>query len=222
MPRSFNKLARGYAPLYLGGLLISVLAVLIGWRLLMLGSDAQRQSEQAPSAAPGPENSPGPATELEITEVFRFKQEYQTGPNSSGLRFHFTAREAGYLYIVAPVSGQSTVLLTNHPPVEMGVRTNRLKAGEDYAFPARDWLQLSEPTAKFEFIYSRRLLDGAAFLSSRKVRALTKEELAFLDRLRNGSPRSSQEEMRDGGVIKALPSANSSTVVAVTVDRKRK
>ena len=52
-------------------------------------------------------------------------------------KFHFSPSENGYLYIIGPGEKNApTTFLTAKPARRFGVKTNEVKSGQDFAFPA--------------------------------------------------------------------------------------
>jgi hypothetical protein len=211
--RLFTWLADRRKLIYVGMLLFASLIAFVVWWALQSGVVLQPTATEEPTSAPT------------LAEVLRFELEFERGEGKDGFRLHFTPREDGYLYIVAPDKLRRKItLLTDRPPVEMGLKSNRLQAGKDFSFPAGDWLRLSEPTADFELIFSPTPLKGSGFLSANAVRVLTRDELNFLDQLRRQSSTWSPkvEVLPNGGVITASETANTPIVVSMTVQRKER
>lgn len=201
-------------------------AVLIGWLATRdwgspnenatneaAGKDAMKAADAA-TPTPRPTAAPTPA----LTEVLRYEQEFKPGAGSREFRFRFTPRQDGYLYLIAPDENKKQVtLLTNRPPPEMGVTTNRVQAGQAFVFPQgrEGWLQLggNESSSKLTLIFSRAPMKQSDFFSARQVRLLTAPELRKLDEMRRQFGRPS-----DGGVI--TTAVNATVVAEITARQK--
>jgi serine/threonine-protein kinase len=104
-------------------------------------------------------------------------------------RFHFSPSESGYLYIIGP--GEDNVpltFLTSKPARDFGVRSNEVKSGQDFVFPADtrtkyNWLNLDETpgTDEFTIIFSGTPLTTPAFLDEEALRALNESDLSELN-----------------------------------------
>ncbi len=104
-------------------------------------------------------------------------------------KFHFTPRESGYLYIVAPgAQNNPSTFLTSQPDKEAGVTSNLAKAGSDFGFPAHpdSWLGITEGESKMDFtlIFSSTPLSAPGFLDAPARHKLSGEEQHELTRLR--------------------------------------
>ena len=107
-----------------------------------------------------------------------------TMPSGEKFKFHFSPSENGYLYIIGPGSKNApTTFLTAKPAAAYGVKTNEVKSGQDFAFPAdtgkaENWLNLDETagTDEFTVIFSSVALSHPDFLSSPALHELTSDE----------------------------------------------
>jgi hypothetical protein len=107
-------------------------------------------------------------------------------------KFHFSPSENGYLYIIGPaLKNAPTTFLTNKPLEMFGVKSNEVKSGLDFVFPAEtkkdtNWLKLDENagTDEFTIIFSAKPLESPAFLNSPALNELTSDEKKQLDLLR--------------------------------------
>jgi serine/threonine-protein kinase len=107
-------------------------------------------------------------------------------------KFHFSPSENGYLYIIGPGNKNvPTTFLTAKPAADFGVKTNEVKSGQDFAFPAEtskstNWLNLDKTagTDEFTMIFSTKPLDAPDFLSSPALHELTQDEQKQLDAVR--------------------------------------
>lgn len=110
-------------------------------------------------------------------------------------KFHFSPSENGYLYIIGPGNKNApTTFLTAKPASDFGVKTNEVKSGQDFAFPAEtgksaNWLNLDKTagTDEFTMIFSTKPLDGPDFLNSPAGHELTQDEQKQLDTVREQS-----------------------------------
>jgi serine/threonine-protein kinase len=95
-----------------------------------------------------------------------------------GLKFHFKAATNGYLYIVGPgETGKLTTFLTAQPPVaDSGNKSNRVVTGQDFVFPATDWLALSQPKETYTVIFSPTALPAPRFLTEEALKAVDAAE----------------------------------------------
>jgi len=90
-------------------------------------------------------------------------------------KFHFSPSENGYLYIIGPGDRNApTTFLTAKPASQFGVRSNEVKSGQDFAFPADthkdwSWMNLDENpgTDEFTIIFSGTPLTTPAFLTTK-------------------------------------------------------
>jgi len=110
-------------------------------------------------------------------------------------KFHFSPSDSGYLYIIGPGNKNApTTFLTAKPLADFGVKTNEVKSGVDFAFPAEtdkstNWLNLDKTpgTDEFTIIFSTKPLDQISFLSSKAGHELNQDEQKQLDTLREQS-----------------------------------
>jgi serine/threonine-protein kinase len=107
-------------------------------------------------------------------------------------KFHFSPSDNGYLYIIGPGEKNApTAFLTAKPATQYGVKTNEVKSGQDFSFPAdtsktANWLNLDETAGADEYtmIFSPKLLDRPAFLNGAALHELNVEEQKELDAFR--------------------------------------
>jgi hypothetical protein len=110
---------------------------------------------------------------------------------ASGQQFklHFSPSESGYLYIIGPGDANApTTFLTAKPATEFGVRSNEVKSGQDFVFPAdtakkENWMNLDQTagTDEFTIIFSGTPLTAPAFLEEEALRELSDSEKSELD-----------------------------------------
>ena len=110
-------------------------------------------------------------------------------------KFHFSPSENGYLYIIGPGEKNApTTFLTAKPADAFGAKTNEVKSGENFAFPAEtskstNWLTLDQTagTDEFTIVFSTRALTAPGFLNGPALHQLTQDEQKQLDSFREQS-----------------------------------
>jgi eukaryotic-like serine/threonine-protein kinase len=183
----------------LGG---AVIAGLAGWYYI------SRSGEEQTNTTPNQNNatpSVSPSVTATRTEMMSYWMDFyppigevgtpvrMSGPTlrvRSGQQFQFfiAPRESGYLYIIAP--GERNVLttfLTAQPDPQLQVESNRVEAGETFAFPGGVGLLQLEGTPGteiFTIIFSREPLTSPAFLADASLRRLSPAELRELENFR--------------------------------------
>jgi len=109
-------------------------------------------------------------------------------------KFHFTPRARGYLYIVAPETGNvPATFLTAEPDQVSGVKSNLLVTGIEFSFPAHSENSIgfleSEQKMDFTLFFSPEPIHEPAFLdrpAGHKLNAAEQSELNnFRDQLRD-------------------------------------
>jgi len=132
-------------------------------------------------------------------------------------KFHFSPSENGYLYIIGPGEKNApTAFLTTKPDARFGVKTNEVKSGQDFTFPAEtnkttNWLSLDQTAGidEFTIIFSTKALDNPAFLNSPAPHELTQDEQKQLDTVR--------EQARAHSVAAEIIKTGASPFVSVKV-----
>ncbi|MBO0797330.1 MAG: hypothetical protein J2P31_00765, partial [Blastocatellia bacterium] len=107
----------------------------------------------------------------------------------SKFRFHFKARENGYLYLIALGKDGIQSFLTAKPLAATGVTTNRMEGGKDFRFPdGGQWFEIQPDSDKTPFIviFSPTQLTKPAFLSA-PGRNLNEVEKLELNQLRKNT-----------------------------------
>lgn len=107
-----------------------------------------------------------------------------TMPSGQQFKFHFSPSENGFVYIIGPGDNNvPTTFLTDQPDKEFGVRTNEIRSGEDFSFPAdtssvENWLNLDKTagTDEFTVVFSSVKLTAPAFLNDSALHELTEAE----------------------------------------------
>jgi eukaryotic-like serine/threonine-protein kinase len=108
-------------------------------------------------------------------------------------KFHFSPSESGYLYIIGPGSNNTTTtFLTAKPSAGSGLKTNEVKSGIDFAFPADSigrerWITLDKTpgTDEFTIIFSTAPLSQPGFLAGPAEYYLSSQEEKQLEDMRN-------------------------------------
>ncbi|HEX8176967.1 MAG TPA: protein kinase [Pyrinomonadaceae bacterium] len=123
------------------------------------------------------------ALEVEQTKGGERARVAGTVPLASGqtFKFHFTATEEGYLYIVGPGPGNVPMtFLTSKPVKQSGVKNNEAQADTDYEFPYGDgnWITLDQNpgTEDYTIIFSTEPLESPTFLTQLAGKTLTEGE----------------------------------------------
>jgi hypothetical protein len=106
-------------------------------------------------------------------------------------KFHFSPNENGYLYVIGPGENNAPMtFLTAKPAASLGIKTNEVKSGIDFSFPAdlgknESWLSLDKTPGVDEYtiVFSTTQLAEPAFLSGPALRLLTQEDQQQLESL---------------------------------------
>ena len=114
------------------------------------------------------------------------------------LKLHFTARQRGFLYIVAPDEKDALrAFLTAQPTRSSGVVSNEVIADVDYVFPAGDdnWIGLTAGalTTRFTIVFSPTPLTSPSFLAAPARVRLTPAEREEWEAFQRRLNRASQE-----------------------------
>ncbi len=159
--------------------------------LAPLAQDGREQAKHAGAVAPAPMRG----------EVMRYALELKAAAGASArvtgreplaagqrFKFHFTAREPGYLYLIAlGARNVPTTLLTARPFSAWGVTTNRIEAGADYSFPAGadNWLRTGSygSVNTFTVIFAPAPLTAPGCLAAPANRQLTAADQRELEQL---------------------------------------
>ena len=126
-------------------------------------------------------NSDGELSSIRADDVVQMSSGQQ-------FKFHFSPSQNGFLYVVGPGDGNvPTTFLTAKPASQFGVRSNEVKSGQDFIFPAdtskkESWWNLDENagTDEFTIIFSGSPLTTPAFLDAAALRKLNDSEQAEL------------------------------------------
>ena len=176
-------------------LLLLVIAALAYWRLNPLsGSGAAGTPVGEAAITLSGSLTPAPTSFVEAIR-YHLEVESKTGGAKRGagknlvVKFHFTPRRNGYLYIIAPGErGGRVMFLTARPNPSWGVKDNRLANGTNYSFPPRrdKWIEVASDASfgTYTIIFTPEPLVQPRFLAEDADRALTAAEEGQLDDLR--------------------------------------
>lgn len=144
-------------------------------------------------------NTPAPAavTLVEVaTYYLEIEQENGASTRSTsfeslspgqGYRLHFTPRESGYLYLLAPWENREprTYLTGGKPIANSGVKSNTVEAGKDFVFPVGGWMEVKGNIRipQLTILFSREPLKAPAYLLSPAGRRLADADYQGLRRL---------------------------------------
>jgi hypothetical protein len=191
--------------LVIGGVALVVIAIVIGAIWLQRSNDpdpvpagAQAQNQGSPQTSSDSKAS-SPAAATTKVEVLTYYLEteaddgrttrasgFETFKPDQKYKLHFTPRESGYLYIVAPgTSLDPTTYLTARPIAATGVSTNQATAGSDFVFPGGDnWMRVKGEveTTQVRVIFSPEPLQTPDYLVSSAGRKLTPDEYSQLEK----------------------------------------
>jgi serine/threonine protein kinase len=222
-PRPRAALTAGFVSVAL-----ALAGAIFGYQALSRKSD----QSQPPTAvtgfdtAPSPTTSPGPSP---IVEMMKFYVETESPTRGlvpvAGsqpltverfIRFRFTPRQAGFLYIIARDSDDvPAIFLTAQPNPDWGVKTNRIAAGASYNFPPLDKSRIElhgdSTIETYIFIFSAEPLAYPGFLSGRAGHRLSESEQRELSRLREQIEPGVKTEARDDHFVVAAPSEQLTT-----------
>jgi serine/threonine protein kinase len=201
-------------------MLVSAVSV---YRFLQLSPETGRP--MGLSSAPAPSASSAPAR-IEVMRYFLELEQEEGGTNrvagtdlltvSQFFKFHFTPRERGYLYLIAPnEKNVPTTFLTAQPTAGSGVKTNEVAAGADYSFPSgkENWmgLALGINTTTFTIIFSPVPLNAPSFLAQQPGRELTASEQRELEAF--------QQRYETEALEVKVDASNNQSVITVPADR---
>jgi hypothetical protein len=143
---------------------------------------------------------------------------------SESFKFHVTAPEDGYLYLIGyGEGGVPRTFLTARPVPMSGVTTNRVEKNLGYVFPSgeRNWIGLETTTLATELtlVFARQPLAEPAFFAEEANRALTIEEQAQLEafRQRHAADRAAPAISTDPPLVTLAARPDDDVVVADVV-----
>lgn len=215
-------------PIVLGVIVLFIIvgtgaAGVLAW-YYMRASDGQEQrgaERDVNATVPPPSPSSSPILNATRTEALRYWMEFHPTDSTSapvqmsgstvrvrsGQQFQLfiAPRESGYLYIIAPGTGNVlTTFLTAQPDAQLQVDTNRVEVGETFAFPGGVGtlqLEATPGTETFTIIFSREPLTQPAFLTLESLRRLTPAELREFENFRaqyeGSAPTTTAENQND-------------------------
>jgi serine/threonine protein kinase len=198
---------RSSLPLIAGGVIVLLLVIGAGGYAVMhfMGKSADNTATRT-DPANGTNGAGGSDLAAGAHEIGRYWVEVNTPNKSEAIlagdalsmkslqqfKFHFSPSENGYLYIIGPgLRNAPMTFLTAKPATAFGVRTNEVKSGQDFAFPAEtrtaaNWLTLDATagTDEFTIIFSTKPLTEPAFLNNAALSEITQEEQKQLEVMR--------------------------------------
>jgi serine/threonine-protein kinase len=198
---------RSSLPLIAGGVIVLLLVIGAGGYAVMrfMGKSADNTATRT-DPANGTNGAGGSDLAAGAHEIGRYWVEVNTPNKSEAIlagdallmkslqqfKFHFSPSENGYLYIVGPGQKNApTTFLTAKPAAAFGIKTNEVKSGQDFAFPAEtrtaaNWLTLDATagTDEFTIIFSTKPLTEPAFLNNAALSEITQEEQKQLEVMR--------------------------------------
>jgi eukaryotic-like serine/threonine-protein kinase len=202
-PAAVQEPRRSLTPLVAGGALaLLLLAVVGGWLAFRdKGAKAAGDNNNVEVAKPATPNAPPEAPKVEAAsfwfETFenagkitgeggRVAEPAPTFVSKQAFRLHFMPKARGYLYIIGPDKNGNaqTAFLTARGGA--GLKTNRVDAGADFAFPSESTVSLDpHPGADgFTFIFAPEPPESLAFLKGAPPHALTTDEVSALEKFR--------------------------------------
>lgn len=112
-----------------------------------------------------------------------------TMKSGESLKFHFSPNESGYIYLIGPGPNNApAIFLTAHPSGLSGLKSNEVRSGVDFAFPAdtsskANFLTLDQTagTDEFTFVFSPVPITSPPFFAGPSEHLLTSEELKQWD-----------------------------------------
>jgi hypothetical protein len=108
-------------------------------------------------------------------------------PGEQRIRFHFTPRRKGYLYLVATLEDGTWAQVTANP-TKQKLQTNAIDVGRDVTVPgATDTYIPYVGPVTFTVVYSPTQLAAPAFFSGPSGRQLTADEVADWERFRTSA-----------------------------------
>ncbi|MGH9843970.1 MAG: protein kinase domain-containing protein, partial [Blastocatellia bacterium] len=227
-PRSRIALITGFA-----SVILTFAGAIFGYQAL----DRKPDQSQATTAILGFDAAPSP-TPSPIAEMMKFYVE--TEPSNRGfvrvagiqplsveryVRFRFTSRQAGFLYIIARDSDDvPAIFLTAQPNPDWGVMTNRIAAGANYNFPTSNKTRIelhgNSTVETYVFIFSATPLAYPGFLSGRAGRRLSESEQRELSELREQIEQGVEAEARDDHFVITAPSEQKPFLFEIRLKRR--
>ena len=108
-----------------------------------------------------------------------------TMQSGQSFKFHFSPNEGGYLYLIGPGPNNApAIFLSAKPSGSSGLKTNEVRSGMDFTFPAdvnskANFITLDQTagTDEFTFVFSREPIETPPFFAGTSNRLLTPDEL---------------------------------------------
>jgi serine/threonine protein kinase len=206
-PASAQPARRSALPLVAVGIVVLLLVVgAAGYAVIHFMGSGANSNVARPDPANGTNGTGGGDLAAGAHEIGRYWVEVNTPNKSEAIlageslamkslqefKFHFSPSENGYLYIIGPGEKNApTTFLTAKPAALFGVKTNEVKSGQDFAFPAEtgtstNWVTLDKTsgTDEFTIIFSTKPMTAPDFLNLAALHELTQDEQKQLDTVR--------------------------------------
>jgi hypothetical protein len=192
-PQVQAALPKKRAPLLLVGAVVVVVVVfvLVGGGYALMHYRATRVTSTAPASGPDLAAPPHEVARywLEVdakdsTDVWRAGDSVKMQSGQS-FKFHFSPNEGGYLYLIGPGPNNApAIFLSAKPSGSSGLKTNEVRSGVDFTFPAdvgskANFITLDQAagTDEFTFVFSREPIESPPFFAGTSNRLLTPDEL---------------------------------------------
>jgi serine/threonine-protein kinase len=228
-------------------LLIGALAVVV---LFMLGGGVYALIHYRTSRTPAAAPASGSDLAAPLHEVARYWLEVDakgsadlgragdtvTMQSGQSFKFHFSPNEGGYLYLIGPGPNNApAIFLSAKPSGSSGLKTNEVRSGVDFTFPAdvnskANFITLDQTagTDEFTFVFSRQPIESPPFFAGTSNRLLTSDELrAWNDFQQQANTSKATIEVVEGGpspqaAVKVPQNApeNASVVFRVRIEHK--
>jgi hypothetical protein len=200
---------------------LAVLALAIISPIVYLSLNRDRPSGEVDAGTPAPTVTGVPATPTPSTlpapvEVLRVRQKF----NSEQFKLNFTARQNGYLYLIAPNEND------RNKPLTVFLAGQALRPDVEFEFPdGNDWIERSTEPAKITLIFSPAIVSSTSLAQLNVAESsLGEAEQAYLQAMRKLSDERRATEIRverDAMTIYAR-SASAPLVAEITVGGKAK
>ena len=104
--------------------------------------------------------------------------------SGDSFKFHFSPNESGYLYLIGPGPNNAlAIFLSAQPTAASGLRSNEVRSGVDFTFPAdtgnkANFITLDKTagTDEFAFVFSRQPITAPPFFAGPSEHVLTSDE----------------------------------------------
>jgi serine/threonine protein kinase len=204
VPEPVTPPSRRSPLIFVGGAVIVLLLVVGGGGFAVFHFMSAKSASSSETKDPST-NTSGTETTVGAHEIARYWLQVNTSnktdtvragdpvPMQSGqeFKFHFSPSESGYLYVIGPGENNApTTFLTAKPAASLGIKTNEVKSGVDFSFPAdlgknESWLSLDKTPGvdDYTIVFSPTQLSEPAFLSGPALRLLTQADQQQLESL---------------------------------------